>query len=157
MLFRCARIKYCLFAAIAFGCAALSAEEGFVAMRTEGQLTYFKGTATLQGKVERRADPTTLELMGDRICFEALGPSKTLIPRSPDDGRTAWFCFDDHKEALNLLKLPRSPLKATCGYEAHATVRVTSYLLNREESEVTDLAKLVSVVARGPIRSIKCQ
>jgi hypothetical protein len=156
MPFRLLRNRNSLLVAVAFWGTAQSASNGFVALHTEGSLTYYQGTATLQGKVERRTDETWLELMGDLVCFEASGASKALIPRTPDDSRAAWFCFDDDKETMKLLRLPRSAAKGTCGYEVQATVRVTGYVVNREESEVTDVAKLVSVVARGPLRNIKC-
>jgi hypothetical protein len=145
-------ILFCM----SFCSAALSAGEGFVPLRTEGPMTYYEGTATLGGKVERRADEAWLELMGDLVCFEAAPASKALIPRAPDDSRTAWFCFDNPKEALRLLNLPAFPVKGTCGYEAQATVRVSRYVVNRLESEVTDTARLLKVVTRGPLRSIKC-
>ena len=150
-------VKVAFLLAAACSNLAHSADGRLSPVRTEGPLTYYEGTVTIHGKVERRTDPTWLELMGDVICLEAQGKSRTLIPRSANDSRSTWFCFDDHKMALKLLNLPSAPAKGTCGYYAPATVRVTNYVVNREESEVTDTARLATVITRGPIRSIKCE
>jgi len=146
-------IVLCLFAGTG---RLLAADPGFTRLREDGQLVYYSGTATLHGKVERRTDPETAELVGDSVCFNATGSSIARIPRQGSDARAPRFCFESPRKAMKLLMLPDSPRRGTCGYQVEATLRIENYVVNRQESEVSDRAELVAVIKRGALRDIGC-
>ncbi len=143
--------------ALLTGCASASGEPpALVLDKKVGHLYYFKGAVQLDGMVERRTNKETLELVGDNLCFIVSDSSRTQIPRD-GDSRQAWFCFSERDDAIRALRLPDRPAKATCGYRVPATVVVGDYVVNRQESEVSDTATLVAVRHRGALSAIPCQ
>ena len=130
--------------------------EGLVAQKQVGPLVYYTGTVVLTGSVERWTDKETLELTGDKLCFAPEGASALLVPREAD-ARGPWFCFSNKATAARALGFPARTAKTSCGYRAVATVVVGNYVVNRQESEVSDMASLLSVKARGALEAIPCQ
>jgi len=136
--------------------AATPISEALVKSRTKGTLIYYSGTITLTGTVDWRTDDETLDLIGDHVCFVPAGSSAKLIPREKSDSRSPWFCFSNQAMAMKSLGIPASKPNGACGYAIEATLVVTDYIANREESEVFDIARLVAVKSSGPLRLQSC-
>ncbi|MCL2076746.1 MAG: hypothetical protein FWH15_10030 [Betaproteobacteria bacterium] len=137
-------------------CAGVKASESLVRESQEGNLVFYTGSVTLSGEFTRRTDRLTLELLGDKLCFSAVGVSAKLIPRE-DDSRAPWFCFSNGQEAMQMLQVPASkPPEGKCGYSGEATLTVTRYIADRNESCVSDMAQLIDVIASTMPQLIDC-
>ena len=145
-----------LLAAATLVCAEDVLKEHLIKQRTKGSLTYYSGLVTVSGKIERRTDYASTEILEDQLCMFPNKVSAKLIPREPDDSRIPWFCFSNRIAAMKQLQVPNQKPKDSCGFHLEATVQVTEYTVNRAESEVFDAARLVQVVSRGPTRNLAC-
>lgn len=117
----------------------------------------YKGDVTLTGTYSRILEPEYLEYMGDAICFEPDQKSSVHIPRPKGDERTAWFCFSNFEQAKKTFKLPDTIKKGYCSYEGKAAVSIKDYKLFVEETEGTDLTKLVAAKNITPAKAVKCK
>lgn len=130
--------------------------EHLVKTNTKGNLVYYSGRVTVSGTIERRTDDDSTEMIGDQVCLFPEKVSAKVIPRGTDDSRDPWFCFSNRIAAMKLLQVPNQKPKGVCGYRLEATVQVTDYIVNFNESEVFDTARLVQVVSRGIPRNLPC-
>lgn len=93
-----------------------------------------------------------------------------MVPRDPNlygenqpDTRLAWFCFDDQEAAKKIFGIendkeifgvndegiyPGPWEDAVKCISGNATVRVSNYVVDKLESEVTDIAKLEELVSK---------
>ena len=145
-----------LLAAATHVCAEDAPKERLIKQRTKGGLIYYSGLVTVSGKVERRTDDDSIEMLGDQLCMFPDKISAKVIPREPDDSRIPWFCFSNRIAAMKQLQVPSQKPKGSCGFHLEATIQVTDYVVNRAESEVFDTARLVRVVSRGTTRNLSC-
>lgn len=132
------------------------AEQRLILLKHDGDKSYFTGVVTVSGEFELRTDETTLEVLGEVLCFTPKGETAKLIPRGKGDSRMAWFCFVPQMEAWKLLKIPASPVAGTCGYSGNATIQISNYVVDHNESEVYDEARLVKVISATAPKSLKC-
>jgi hypothetical protein len=137
--------------------AAESPAGGFKRSHQEKYLIYYTGTATLTGRFVRRLDKETLEKQGDMLCFFPKGASASFVPRPKGDPRLAWFCFSNQRKAKTLLKANDTKPKGSCGMQGEATVVVSNYVVNSQEAEVFDTARLVKVIKSPGSRALSCK
>ena len=114
-------------------------------------------SSPLQLSGEFRYQPSSLE--GEQICFypNAAGQQSILraIKMSPDAyGHDVWFCFNDTKAAAQMLGVSLKLAPAVCGFEGRASISVSGYLPNLEESDATDLATLDAVASVTGVKAI---
>lgn len=133
-----------------------ASRERLIRQGTKGNLVYYSGLVTVSGKVERRTDNDSTEMLGDQLCMFPEKVSAKAIPREPDDSRIPWFCFSNRIAAMKQLQIPNQKPKGTCGFHLEATIQVADYVVNRAESAVFDTARLVQVVSRGIVRKLPC-
>jgi hypothetical protein len=134
----------------------LSAEGALRLERQEGKLFYYQGSVALEGFAERRVGTEGEGAEHEPLCFVAEGPSRQRIPRV-NDARLPWFCFSNPARAAQLLSLPRQLRRGSCGFRVKASVLVDGYVVNREESAVTDTARLLAVRQLAGLEWIPCR
>lgn len=141
-----------LFCVLLFSAPVLA--DGFKLVNREGRQAEYEGTLSLSGRVERRQDAETLDWRGDRVCFFPDAQAASLLPR--DGGKKgAWFCFSNHRAALQQLSLASSP-QGSCGLSGNATVAISHYTAETGTGETIDQAWLDKVVQQGPVTPIRC-
>jgi hypothetical protein len=112
---------------------------------------------SLSGTYTHRTDETSLELIGDAVCFHPSTASAKLLPRPPSDKRSAWFCLTNGKRAKALLAIPVKGDKAGCGSTGTATITVTNYVTYLGEGDGFDTALLQSVASRSGTKVLACE
>ncbi|MEQ1106089.1 hypothetical protein [Acinetobacter ursingii] len=118
---------------------------------------HYKGQATLTDTYSYILDPEYVQYMGYLVCFEPNKASAGFVPHLNGDQRDTWFCFDDTKQAQKVFKLPDTIKKGYCKYEGKATITIKDYNLFVEETEGTDLTKLISAKNITPAKAVKCE
>lgn len=114
-------------------------------------------TLTLSGTYSHRTDEMSLEILGDAVCFHPSPASAKLLPRTPSDKRSAWFCLTNGKQAKALLAIPVNGGKVGCGSTGAAMITVTNYVTYLGEGDGTDTALLQSVASRSGGKVLACE
>lgn len=120
--------------------------EGFREVSREGRLTEYEGQLSLSGRFERRQDAETLVWRGDRVCFFPDAPvaAKLPVPAVTSSGdNPRFFCFSNHRAALDKFQLAALPPAGSCGVGGKASVVISRYTV--ESGNVFDQAWLDSV------------
>ena len=116
----------------------------------EGTKVYYEGTITVSGEY-REYQPDTL--LGATLCFYPDGETSYLVPRSAEDTRLAWFCFDNQDEAKELFEINETEAfgdsTVEC-IEGLATIEVSNYTVDLLEAAVFDTASLDNIVSKEP-------
>jgi len=112
-------------------------------------------TIKLDGQYSLRTDETSLDLIGQRVCFAPDKAQWTRLPR-PASGHDAWFCFSNDEQARRLLHVP-TPKAKHCGWQARATITVDTYRPYVEQGDGNDMARLASVIKAKPPQPIACE
>lgn len=136
-----------------------SAAEGLTRGNKDGPYVYYKGTVTVSGTFSRSTDREILEFFGDRLCFHTDKASAALIPANPVNGapdEPPSFCFSNTKTAMRLLKVPGNITNRHCGYRGKATVTITGFVADLEETATFDTAKLIRVISKTKPEPISC-
>ena len=131
----------------------LASAQGLKLQKSADDADYYDGQITVRGQYTRSLDD---EILGDAVCFNVDDADAALIPRRGGDARSAWFCFRNQDTAVNTFKLGNKPPRGYCGHQGRATVTVNQYAVYTEESEGTDVAKLVSASAVGKAQPVRC-
>lgn len=118
----------------------------FKKLKQEGALVYYSGSATLQGEFWYPISNSEREVIGDQLCFDVPDPQSKLIPREADDQRSTWFCFKDTQQAIKQLGLTELAKQKVCELRGTATVEVTNYVVDKEQTDTNDRAELVAVI-----------
>jgi hypothetical protein len=121
-------------------------------IKTEGELTYYQGAIVVSGVFKLN----TQDEFQSGVCFVPKGTTAKLIPRE-NDKRMAWFCFSNNEVALQLLNINEKQSHGMCKFEGAATIQISDYIVDKTESEVSDLAKLVKVISSEKPRTKKCE
>jgi hypothetical protein len=109
----------------------------------------------LDGQYSLRTDETSLQLIGEHVCF---APDKAQWGRLPRPAAThdAWFCFANDAEARKLLRVPvRQP--DNCGWQARARIIIDTYQPYLQEGDGHDMARLASVDKVAQPNAIACE
>jgi uncharacterized protein YecT (DUF1311 family) len=111
----------------------------------------------LNGKYELRTDTDSMDIIGDFVCFYPDAISAKLLPRSANDVRIPWFCFNNTIAAKKLLDISLTEDKTSCGISGSAMVKVKDYKVALGEGEQFDTATLI--LAKGNVnqKSISCK
>ena len=131
----------------------LAPAQGLQLQKSADGFDHYNGQITVRGQYTRSFDD---EILGDAVCFNVDDADAALIPRRGGDARSAWFCFRNQDTAVNTFKLGNKPPRGYCGHQGRATVTVNQYAVYTEESEGTDVAKLVSASAVGKAQPVRC-
>jgi hypothetical protein len=131
----------------------LAPAQGLQLQKSADGFDHYNGQITVRGQYTRSLDD---EILGDAVCFNVDDADAALIPRRGGDARSAWFCFRNQDTAVNTFKLGNKPPRGYCGHQGRATVTVNQYAVYTEESEGTDVAKLVSASAVGKAQPVRC-
>ncbi|EKD63687.1 MAG: hypothetical protein ACD_51C00226G0007 [uncultured bacterium] len=117
-------------------------------MNQEGTKVYYEGSITVSGKYQ---EYTPDSFMGGTLCFYPDDTTKYLIPRSDEDRRKAWFCFEDQESAKELLGINDAEIfddtTIEC-IEGLATIVVSDYTVDLLEAAVFDTANLGNIVSK---------
>lgn len=116
---------------------------------------------TVPGKFSYRTTDEDMEFLGDIVCFyptdENFGPIlKLRHQRDKNDGRTAWFCFKNTKQAKADFSIPSAKPNNACGYQGKATVLISDYKLAAPDTGSMDTATLKRITNQGPVSKIPC-
>lgn len=136
------------------------AAEGLIENYRNGPYIHYQGTGTVSGTFSRNTDRERLEFFIDMLCFQTDKASARLIPVNPVNGtanETPAFCFSNTKEAMRLLKVPRKISNRNCGYQGKATVTITGFVADLEETATFDMARLVRVISTTKPEPIFCK
>lgn len=113
----------------------------------------YEGAITLSGTY-REYHPNTM--MGGLLCFEADEATGYLIPRTENDTRDPWFCFNfDDQEAVKAQfgikdqEIFTDDNTDAC-IEGKATIEVSNYVADLLEGETVDKATLEKIVTKEP-------
>lgn len=115
-------------AVVALAVAAPALADGFREVGREGRQTEYDGQLSLTGRFERRQDAETLVWRGDRVCFYPDAPAAAKLPAAADSKPGArFFCFSNHRAALEKFQLAALPPAGSCGVAGKASVVITRY------------------------------
>lgn len=115
-------------AVLAATCMDLALADGFRETGREGRLTEYEGELRLSGQFDRRQDAETLVWRGDRVCFHPDAVALAKLPASAEGkGSTRYFCFSNHRAALEKFQLAALPPAGSCGMTGKASVVITRY------------------------------
>jgi len=129
--------------------------DGFKLVSREGRQAEYEGTLSLSGRFERRQDAETLDWRGDRVCFFPDAQALSQLPREGGK-KGAWFCFSNHRAAMQQLSLASASQPGSCGVTGTATVAISHYTAENGTGETIDQAWLDKVVQQGPVSPIRC-
>ena len=151
------KIKFLALALLAVVLPTHAAEpvSAFTKTKQEGSLVYYAGTGTLEGEFWYPIAAREQEVIGNQLCFNVSDQDVKLIPRDADDQRSAWFCFKDTEEAAKQLGLTEFAKKSVCEIKGKATVEITNYVVDREETDTNDRAELVNIMKKPDTLTIK--
>ena len=109
----------------------------------------------LDGQYSLRTDETSLQLIGEHVCF---APDKAQWGRLPRPAAThdAWFCFANDAEARKLLRVPARQLD-NCGWQARARIIIDTYQPYLQEGDGNDMARLASVDKVAQPNAMACE
>lgn len=128
--------------------------EGLRQVASEGRLTEFEGRVSVSGRFERRQDDETLVWRGDRVCFQPDAASQARLPgRAEPAGTARYFCFSNHRAALQQFQLAAQPAPGTCGTAGNARVLITKYTVETGGNVFDQawLERVEALEARSPL------
>lgn len=117
----------------------------------EGAVNFYNGNIVVSGKIDINPHD---EFFSGMLCMLVDKTTSHLIPRVGDP-RTPWFCFENLEDAITMLKINAERINKEC-FSGFATVEITDYQQDKNESEVSDLAKLVRVLESRKFSYKKC-
>ena len=129
--------------------------DGFRLVSREGRQVEYEGSVSLKGRFERRQDAETLVWRGDRVCFTPDAASAAQLPPAETATARRFFCFSNHRNALEQLHIAALPPAGSCGVSGIATVVVSHYTVEKGEN-VFDQAWLDRVDAPGTLTPLPC-
>jgi hypothetical protein len=135
------KINIVLFTAL-LSLPLLANADGLKLKSSQGEFDQYTGQITVSGEYSYYFED---EVLGDVVCFHPTAPSDKLIPRTANDQRSRWFCFNQTNQAINAFKINKKSKQGYEGYTGHATVTVGDYAVYKGESDGFDTAKLISV------------
>ncbi len=136
-----------VFLFIALHSVGTTGAQGLRKVKTEGSHVYYEGTVIVSGAYHEQIRESEIgNYEAGLICFSVIGPTERLIPREKDS-RSPWFCFSNTNKARTALKIPTETPTGTCIIYGKATVQISKYMVNRNESEVHDVAFLDKVIS----------
>lgn len=112
---------------LATACMGPALADGFREVGREGRLTEYEGELRLSGHFERRQDAETLVWRGDRVCFHPDADALPKLPASAESKGDRYFCFSNHRAAMDKLQLAALPPAGSCGVAGKARVVITRY------------------------------
>ncbi len=120
---------------------------GLRKVKTEGSHVYYEGSVIVSGAYHQQVRESEIgNYVAGLICFSVHGSTARLIPREKDS-RSPWFCFSNAHTARTALKIPTEAPGGACIIYGKATVQISKYVVNRNESEVHDIAFLDKVIS----------
>ncbi|HMT93260.1 hypothetical protein [uncultured Thiothrix sp.] len=128
---------------------------GFIKQKQEGSLVYYSGSVVLEGEFWYPIVEGEREVVGDQLCFTVAEKDAKLIPRDQDDTRSPWFCFKDTKQSIEQLGLTEFAKLKACELRGKATLEVTNYVVDKEQTETNDRARLVKVIKQPETVTVK--
>lgn len=145
-----------LLAVITVNTATADSNVALTKFKQEGSLVYYNGSVTVAGEFWYPIAEGEREVVGDQVCFSVAEKDANLIPREPGDTRSPWFCFKDTEATVKSIGLTEmAKLKDICELRGKAKLEVANYIVDKEESDVNDLADLVKIVEKPQEISVK--
>jgi len=123
-------------------------------IKDNGRLVSYSGSVTVSGKYQEFYPET---LLGGELCFYADNETGYLIPRDPNlwgagngDSRNPWFCFNNQDKAKKMFGIDDKIFsnKTIKCIQGKATVEISSYVVDKLESEVFDTANLDEIISK---------
>ncbi len=132
-------------------------------IKDDSRYVYYSGSITVSGNYQELYPETFL---GGELCFYPDNETGYLIPRDPNlwgegngDGRTPWFCFKNQDKAKEMFGINDNKIfsdKTIECIKGKATVVVSGYVVDKLESEVSDIANLDRIISKEDY-STQCQ
>lgn len=144
-----------LLASLASVSYADMSDTSFKKLKQEGALVYYTGSVTLEGEFWYPISASEQEMIGDQVCFDVAEQDGKKIPRDSDDSRSPWFCFKDTQQAVEQFGLTDFAKLKVCELRGKATIEVSNYVVDREETETHDVAELVKLVGKPETVTLK--
>lgn len=135
--------------------SAFAGADGFRQLDSEGRMTNYEGTMTVSGRFEHRQDAETLSWRGDRVCFYPDAAALAKLPQVSAGKNNPFFCFSNHRAALEKLQLAAVPAPGLCGEAGTATVAISRYIVESGK-DVFDQAWLDRLEKQGSKTTLRC-
>lgn len=122
-----------------------------IKIKEDNKSILFEGDVVISGSYSEALYPSVYSGI---ICFSVESDYQDIMPKSIFDDRMYWFCFENQEEAKLALGISDDKIdfKGNCArILGEAKIRISNYIINKDETAIYDRAKLVEVIEnKGP-------